>query len=82
MKFLLRLYKDKKIVRRVQTMQVRKFAQILASLKDKLTGEKGYLAYIKVNYGRDSYNDGEYSIFTELHKAFRAFIEDDGYSAL
>jgi hypothetical protein len=71
MKYILKVLKGRKIVRRIQTDNRRVFAQKLASLTKLATKEKWYL---RVNY-KDWYNDGEYTNKTEMIKAYKAFTE-------
>jgi len=72
-------------------MKIRLWIQLKAWQKDKLVvdtvlsvksrviatlqGKRWQKAYIKVNYGRGIYNDGEYTTLRELKKALSAFVE-------
>jgi len=72
MKFTLKVFSGRKVVRRSFTKSARRFTHFLRTLNL----ENGRLkALIKVEYEDGPTNEGEYTDKSEVMKAFRAFCE-------
>lgn len=72
MNYTVRVYQNKKLAKRIETKKVRVFLTKIAAINWK---PKKMKVYLRVNYGNDSYNDGEYTDKVEFGKALRAFRE-------
>lgn len=69
-KYTLKLFRDDKMVSNLHTKKKMR----LPSRYKVLKWEN---AYLKVEYGKDLYNDGTYSNIKDLHRSFLSFIEPE-----